>query len=347
MDKSNESLTKKQKRNLEHSQRWLRRAQSDFNMFKRLVPVKKDTHKIFHCQDPAMAVYLLQQSIEKATKAIAVATGRYTHYNLRRQGHNSLAVLLNFYQKTLVAMQGKSSAISFFSALSGIDINNGIMKIQSLKAKAQKNLKDKKNGEALYREQYASASSTEIESILNFLLSIRKGFINGLTTLFDSHGKIVIPARQLDIDSMEGLFESLTSELKNKMNLPNLSESQQKSMLEFMKTLSPNGIIADENTNKYEIKRREHEDQTLGQWSMIALLMLAAFTFPHESTTRYPRPLRMSALPAGCEDYTLELGIVKSLGLMGYVTALALNDLNKELPAISSFFTMMESQEIK
>jgi hypothetical protein len=77
------------------------------------------------------------------------------------------------------------------------------------------------------------------------------------------------------------------------------------------------------------------------------LLFLAAFTFPHESITRYPGPRKKSPEPAGCEDYSEELGIVNRIGRMGYVTMLAIDGLKPELEAISSFFPMIESGLIK
>ena len=84
-------INSRREANLEYSKRWIRRAQLDFKLFKHLVPLKSGPYSIVHCQDPALAIYLLQQSIEKAIKAVAVATGEYSHLKLRLQhGHNEV-----------------------------------------------------------------------------------------------------------------------------------------------------------------------------------------------------------------------------------------------------------------
>ena len=55
----------KAKRNVEYARRWLSRAIKDFTLFKKLVPFDRRTDKTVKCSDPALAVYLLQQSVEK------------------------------------------------------------------------------------------------------------------------------------------------------------------------------------------------------------------------------------------------------------------------------------------
>lgn len=61
----------KLRENLEYAQRWLDRATKDFEAFKRLVPFDRKTRTNVRCPDPALAVYLLQQSVEKSVKATA------------------------------------------------------------------------------------------------------------------------------------------------------------------------------------------------------------------------------------------------------------------------------------
>lgn len=68
---------KKAKGSIEYAQRWLDRATRDFCAFKTLVPVDKRANKPFGCSDPPPAAYLLQQSMEKAVAAAAVASMQY------------------------------------------------------------------------------------------------------------------------------------------------------------------------------------------------------------------------------------------------------------------------------
>lgn len=344
----NSKVINKQTKNLEYSYKWLQRAKNDLKMFKQLVPCNKDTRKIVYCKDPALCVYILQQSIEKATKAVAAATGKYPYSKLKSRGHNSLAVLLDFYKRIILSIGNISLGTELFSKAFGQDVRSGSAKIQAVLTESQKTSRDRKLGEKLYHQQFAAASASEIDNILDFLLKIRKeGFIGVLSSLFGPHGKIPINGKQLDTNTPERFLNSFLSQAGTRMNLPQLSDSQQEAMLEMIKALSRNGIIHDDDTKKYVIERRDFEEQNLGQWSLIALLFLAAFTFPHEATTRYPGPRNKSLEPAGCEDYNEELGIVNRIGRMGYVTKLAIDGLKPELAAISSFFPLIESGLIR
>jgi hypothetical protein len=293
-------------------------------------------------------VYILQQSIEKATKAVAAATGKYPYSKLRSHGHNSLAVLLDFYKRIILSIGNTSLGTELLTKAFGQNVRDGSTKIQAVLTESQRTSRDRTPGEKLYRQQFAEASASEIDNILDFLLKIRKeGFVGVLGSLFGPHGKIPINGQQLDTNTPEGFFNTFLSQAGMRMNLPQLSDSQQEAMLELIKAFSRNGIIHDDDTKKYVIKRREFEEQNLGQWSLIALLFLAAFTFPHEATTRYPGPRKKSLEPAGCEDYNEELGVVNRIGRIGYVAKLAINGLSPELEAISSFFPLVESGLIK
>ena len=117
----NSKVINKQTKNLEYSYKWLQRAKNDLKMFKQLVPCNKYTRKIAYCKDPALCVYLLQQSIEKATKAVAAATGKYPYSKLKSHGHNSLAVLLEFYKRTFIG-QDISAPATYSNTLHNTDI---------------------------------------------------------------------------------------------------------------------------------------------------------------------------------------------------------------------------------
>jgi len=153
------SLTKKHKANLVYAHKWFSRAQKDFHVFKQLVPFDKSTRKVVRCTDPALAVYLLQQSIEKATKAVAAATGKYPYGRLKSHGHNSLAMLLDFYRETLQAMGGVIGIETIFKSGFGLDVQEGLSKIENIKMEAVKGPRDRKKGETLYREQFAMISA--------------------------------------------------------------------------------------------------------------------------------------------------------------------------------------------
>jgi hypothetical protein len=338
---SKDKMFKKQQQNFEASKKWLARARMDFSAFKKIAPFDKNTHKIIRCTDQAIAVYLLQQSIEKATKAVAVATGRYSDKKLRSHGHNSLDVLLGFYNENLTAITSQTDLNAFGTGL-GIDFGDGLNKIVNLRGELDKTSKDRKNGEILFAEQFAKATPIEINDILNFIFVIRTIFIQAPKSIFGAHSKVEINTENFNLETPESIASSMFEELNKKLNLPQLSENKRKLLEDYVKMVAPNGIPK-EITGKNVTIEKPTSDQ-LGQWSLIALLILAMYTFPHESTTRYPRSKNKNETqyPLGYEDYNENLGIVCNLGRMAYLTMLVLDEIEPELESIASFYPVVE-----
>jgi hypothetical protein len=339
------NLTKKQEANLEYSYQWLTRAKKDFAAFKKLVPFDKKARRVVRYSDPALAVYLLQQSIEKAIKAVVAASGQYSYRKLRGFSHNSLRLLLDFYTKTISLMLSHLKLEPMFEAF-GLDAVEGLDKLSQQKAEAKKTEKSK----AKKRNQ-AVIPSEVIDGLVNFLLSIRdKAFLESVRSVFGPHGKIKIDVDSIDIEAIltgspQDFVDSTLALMETKLNIPNLSEAQKKPLFAFHKILKDYGILesiklgADghKNTNK-AIELERGTDEWLGQWSMLALILLAFITFPHESTSRYPVPKdRTNEL--GCQDYDEKLGIVNRLGQLGYVVELAIDEIKPQLETIADFFS--------
>jgi hypothetical protein len=343
MSNLNETIRSKQQTNLEDAKRWLRRAQMDFNGFKRFVPFDKKSRKPVRCSDPALAVYLLQQSIEKATKAVAAATGKYSYRRLKSQGHNSLKLLLNFYRDILKTIL-KRPELDALGAGLGLD-NEGLNKIINLMMEVEKTNKNRKAGETLYVEQFARATNAQISQILSLLLSFRgSGFLGVSKSVFGPHSKIVIAREKIDTSTPANLVSSTLEELRKQLNLSQLPEGTSELLENAVKLWTSGGITEEGSEEKIVIERPTKE--LLGQWSLVALLILAMYTFPHESTARYPGDRIGKEMPApfGYEDYNEKLGIVSQLGQMGYVTMLALNELEPELEAIAAFYPVYEAK---
>ena len=344
MSNLNKTITKKQQINLEKAKRWLRRARMDFNAFKLIVPFDKKSRKPVRCADPALAIYLLQQTIEKATKAVAAATGKYSYSRLKSHSHNSLSVLLSFYQEVINTLVKERPELGVIAAGLGLDLKDGLDKIINLTVEVKKTHKKQAAGEILYVDQFAGATSVGIGQSLNLLLSLREiGFIGVPKSIFGPHSKIAFDKRRLNMDTPGGFINSFLQEARKQLNLPQFSEDKLKYFEDIVASLAPDGIIDDDEEEKVVIERPT-KDQ-LGQWALIALLILAMYTFPHESTTRYPGPSTKKATskPNGYEDYNDSLGIVSQLGQMGYLTMLALNELEPELETIAGFYLTVES----
>lgn len=343
-----QSVTKKQRANLDYSYEWFVRAQRDFNAFKMLVKFSRDSRDAVPCKDPALAVYLLQQSIEKAAKAVAAATGKYPYRRLKSHGHNSLVVLLDFYQEILNVMVSGEGIRTVYEAF-GLDVRNGVDKVSSLKMAAGKKPRDRQKGEVLYSEQFAAASADEIDRILDFLLLLRNdAFLGALKMIFGPHSKVTVNGEGLDTRTSEDFVASFLREAGKQLNLPELSQVQMKAMPKLLDMLA-HGRLEQEHVAGERFAVTRDTTGQLGQWSLIALLFLTAFTFPHESTSRYPGPRRKKATyaPLGCEDYNQSRGLVNRFGRLGYVTMLVLNELKPELEAVSAFFPVLESGDTR
>jgi hypothetical protein len=128
----------------------------------------------------------------------------------------------------------------------------------------------------------------------------------------------------------------------NHLNLPPIADDKLKLLEDMVKFLAPNGIVDGDKKENVVIEKPIEEQ--LGHWSIIALLVLAMFTFPHESTSRYPRPpdKKKNQGPSGFEDYNETLGIVNELGRMAYFTMLVLDEIEPELESIASFYPVVE-----
>lgn len=339
------NLTKKQKANLEYSYQWLTRARKDFDVFKKLVTFDKKTQRVVRCSDPAMAVGLLQQSIEKATKAIAAASGLYSYKRLRQFSHNSLVVLLDFFAKTISSMLSTMELEPMFDAF-GLDAVGGLDNIRELKGKAKKTTKNKQEGETIYREEFASMPPEAIDGVLNFLLLIRnKAYLGVLRSVFGPHGKVRISGETIDTDSPnKEVIDSVLSALQGKLNIPDLSEEQKKPLIAFVDVMKSGDFdLSNVESGDKAVKVERDTDEWLSQWAMISLIFLAAMTFPHQNTSRYPMPKsRTSEL--GCEDYDEKLGIVNKLGKLGYVTELAIAEIKPQLESVAHFFSVVESK---
>ena len=345
MSNSNKTITKKQQTNLENAKRWLRRAQMDFNAFKRIVPFDKKSRKPVRCTDPALAVYLLQQTIEKATKAVAAATGKYSYSRLKSHSHNSLSVLLSFYREVITTLIKERPELGVIAAGLGLDLKEGLDKIINLTVEVKKtHRKRTTDGNLYYVDQLAGATKTEIDLCLNLLLSLRgTAFLGVPKSIFGPHSKIVIDRKKINTSTPASIASSALEELAKQLAIPQLSKSTYELLENTVTRLAPDGITEEDSEEKIVIERPTKE--FLGQWSLIALFILAMYTFPHESTTRYPGPSTKKATskPNGYEDYNESLGIVSQLGRMGYVTMLALNELEPELETIACFYPTIEA----
>ena len=149
--------------------------------------------------------------------------------------------LLGFYKENLTAITSQTDLNAFGTGL-GIDFVDGLNKIINLRGELDKTSKDRRNGELLFEEQFAKATSIEINSILNFLFILRTSFIQTPKSIFGAHSKIEISTENFNVETPENITSSMLEELNQKLNLPQLSEDKRKVLEDYVKMLAPNGI---------------------------------------------------------------------------------------------------------
>jgi len=336
-------VVKQDSSNLDHlsySLLWLKRAQRDFNAYKKLVPGHKDDLKNVRCSDPALALYLLQQSIEKASKSVIVATGLYDYKDIINFKHNSFEVLLDFYKTTLSIFKNNSFALALFTDISGRNIAQGSQKIDDVLSKCKIKPSKSNPSEITISEQSATIAADDVDTLLDYLIIIRtQGYIGALSKLFKPHGKIQIVDNKLDFTSPANFSSSLLDQFCEQLNVSDLPKEAVEKISNAVEYLFLNSKLVATHKQRHIIKRADIERQTLGQWSLLALLFLAALTYPHEATTRYPGPPKKDKRLQGFEDYDMGMGIIMRLGRLGHVASLAIRDLKPELEAIFNTHT--------
>ena len=173
---------KKADRNLQYARRWLQRAAKDFETFKKLVPFDRNTNKPIRCSDPALATYLLQQSVEKAVKATAIASEQYSISDFKKSGHNSLLLIINFYGKinTRLNLLG----LDFVTQMMNVNLSEGKIKLNEIECQML-GLPSPLTGKKInFRKDSLNESAEHINQTLEMLLMIRVSFLETIRATF-------------------------------------------------------------------------------------------------------------------------------------------------------------------
>jgi hypothetical protein len=245
---------------------WIERSRKDY-----------EAAKLLKTKDPALAIYLLQQCIEKSVKALAIASGKLDcGYLKQKSKHDSKGLLIELWQK-LSASKSSSTLSSILSLPnpSGPDLIEALQYTIELKRLSL----------------FPSPLTFEQNDTLR--LSIR---INGKEFDYSYQYNVSPPSLIL----MEAPLERLGTRSL-------IGSTIQLSLDSGMKAL-----VARSVSGKRKIKA-SLESQFLKDKLLFTLFLLAALTYQHEASARYP------ACPGdniGCQDYTDNLPIVKHMGLL-------------------------------
>ena len=291
-----------------------------------------------HCSDPALAVYLLQQSVEKAVKAAAIASGQYKPRDfISYFKHNSLALIIDL--NTQIVSQIQAIGLGPIATMMGVDLADGSSKLAALRNQiiGTAPLLDKQGRKVDFRTESRRIPAKIIDQLLDMVIQHRSLLLDVIRTTFRVLPKEIRKGYVESDDSQEFVKQlSYMIAANLKVQLP--SEEQLKAPLEFVRRMVNLGFSPVDELNRWETTTNY-----LGAWAFShALLWLSYLTFAHDKTARYPLRQKgnIQAGKIGCDDYDDTLGIVNRIGRVGYVTSLILNDMRTEIDSLASFFAV-------
>jgi len=325
--------------NVEHAKRWLNRANKDFNLFKKLVGFDNRINKPARCSDPALAVYLLQQSIEKAVKAVAIASGQYEPRDfVRFYKHNSLALIINLNLKMLAKL--KELGADCMMSLTGMDLMDAESKLSTLESQVLGKIPliSKDGKKVSFRQECMNLKPETIALLIDSYILARQKLLDVIKTAFKVLSDMGIHKGHGSIKNTNAFIKKLSEEITSRLNISPLSKEQLQIPEEVIKLMHSFGLEADN-----DIDRRDVTVHHLAVWAFsYSLLWLSYITFAHESGPRYPLKHKgnINIGRLGCDDYDAKLGIVNRIGQLGYAASLTLSEMKNEIEQVAYFFAV-------
>jgi hypothetical protein len=329
--------------NVEHAKRWLNRSNKDFNLFKKLVSFDNRIKKPARCSDPALAVYLLQQSVEKAVKAVAIASGQYeARDSVRFYKHNSLALIIDLNLKMLAKL--KELGADYMVSLMGIYLMDADSKLSTIENQilGKIPLMSKDGKKVNIRQECMSLKPETIDLLIDSYILARQKLLDVIKTTFKVLPAMGIHKGHGSIKNTDAFIKKLSEEVTSRLNISPLSKEQLQVPEEVVKLMHSFGL---ESGN--DIDRRDVTMHHLAVWAFsYSLLWLSYITFAHESSSRYPLKHKgnINTGKLGCDDYDAQLGIVNRIGQLGYAASLTLSEIKNEIEEVAYFFAVERSE---
>ena len=333
------------KRYLEQAGVWLERGRQDYaelqrSLGRRRLPWLR--HRI--PPDPPVAVYLLQQSIEKTAKSLMIAVGE-NEYILSKPpySHNTLATVLKFIERQINRPHLRDAFDNFSkhpntgipSSTSALDTIDNLMRSTRRK-----------------RDYYELGvlSPYAMQTITGLMIDFRSRINAGVEELLPSSTTLRIDTYGVsDASASEFLYE-LSTTFVHRDRLSAETEGA------FKDIVAP---IASELVEQF----READQSVvtvprdwilsefvLPSWALSTLYVLAALTFPHEASARYPAPINAPTDPIeaasrgrlGVQHYTEALGIVSRIHELNMLAGLVLDNMDPLLNGAHQSLLMVE-----
>jgi len=225
--------------NISYAKQWLSRARKDFNVFKKLVSFDKKTRNTVKCSDPALAVYLLQQSIEKAVKALAIASGQYKTRDFSNYyKHNSLGLILNLIKRICDKVQ--FFGLSEVTNLIGVNLPDAGTKLSNLEAQVMEKskLNEVSDNKVDFKKESICISPGSIDILLDMLITMRSLFKNVIKSAYQQFNQMGLNKMNLSVGDTEPIIKVLLEGIADDLKINSLTNSQIKAQVEFTKYLN-------------------------------------------------------------------------------------------------------------
>ena len=346
----NNFLNNENQNRLVEAKSWLKRAQKDYQGYVKVVGRPYISSKRNIPDDPALAVYLLQQSAEKAVKAVAIASGEFETMSLKMEyGHNSLMLFSEVMLRIL-----EIPMVEPVINLAKISLGQRGEKLPSI-IEARERFQEIKRNIARYRAsdipnwliEFAMLPSEQIKPVVIMLSKIRSIMQSGIY-------KSLRTNLRFDPQKMRDYLENETESNLRDIFAPSFRDSRIPSdalalvlnmipiftgmnFRQLLETAISKDAVDLRKISPMLGKRNVLEEQFLSVWALCALMFLAAFTFPHESWARYPNKSPKNELD--CNSYTPQIGIVGCLRELGQLTKDMVYDVDDMLETIADIFS--------
>ncbi len=325
---------------------WSNAARRDIETYKSLVRCR--FFPFINCKpkEPHMALHHLQQAIEKMVKATAIASGKFSYEDLRKNyGHDSLSLYADLIEELIEIPSVKQL----------IDLSQGKLTVKSdakiiSQDEAYQTLEKVKDN--------IRRRGKEIPNwYLEFALLPEKPMKSVLNSMIKAHNKIRVTRFFLRLIP-DRLFAMKRGQVGQSMGM-------------VSKFLSKQGYLVNERVehffNEDKVKRYFNKGDKEGKIHLIKmlreiimpsfvfgeLLILSAFTFTHSISTRYPGNRLDNTDSNSIFNDTLydnNIGVVRCLTKLGRLTEMVFKEIDEvtvHTMDIFEFFNSLESSELK
>lgn len=287
---------------------------------------------------PEIAVYLLQQSVEKAVKALMVADGKDEKDFPREFSHNSMKAVLNFLERRL-------SLHTFDQMMDTLsrDATMGLPDATESHAAFERVKRGSMAGE--FRE-LAVMSADEMVPLVQLIDNLHQAIKSKVRSLIPSRSRVWVDSGQIAGPSaMDYLWELVNSLFEESPTLSDEATTVAKALIDSLVSQMTEQII-----NHEESDIRINRDWLLSNvimpqlWTPMSLYLLATLTYPHEASSRYPAPFgypedskeALQQGKLGTQHYTEDLGIIVLLPEIHRWTRATLDSMDPMLEVVAS-----------